>query len=179
MTLHAFDFSETPIVEMWLTRRLPFDTKTVEEKGVCARLKAAIKRMPNNESKILSGVYTSRQAGRFDIENVLAYNVGMSAFAQAGQNGMRFQRVWAAPSASPSGEQFEHHHAYELVLPPQRPMNGASLEVQLTTLDDVARVWWAVSGTSAVSISSDVKLPIAGRFAMHVEVGMFEKKAAS
>ncbi|WP_430231802.1 hypothetical protein [Paraburkholderia tropica] len=176
MNAQTFDFAEDSTVEMWLARRLPFDTKTIEEKSACARLRAMLKRLGHSESEILSGVYTSLQGGRFDIENVLAYNIGMSSFAQAGRNGMHFRRIWGAPKVSPSGNRFEHHHAYQLVASPAKPANGVNLELELSCIDDVARVWWAVSGTSAANIAAGVRLPVAGRFALHVEVGMPQKK---
>ncbi len=175
MTTPGFEFSEGAVVEMWSARRLPYGPKEGSNaKAARDQLRAALERMVHDESRVLSASYTSLQDGRFDIENVLAYNVGMAAFARTGQSGMCFERVRAAPPFSRSGQRFEHHHGYRLVRPPSRPAGGVSLTVGLRAIDlsDVARVWWAVSGATAIAFDSRGHRLIAGRFALHVEIGM-------
>lgn len=129
------------------------------------------------EISALSGVWLTPwlEGGRpFDIENVLAYNVGMAAFARTGQRGMCFERIWAEPPSRQPGLSFDHHHTYRLAAPPSRPSEGLSLTVDLQESDlrSVARVWWAVSGAAGAETKAQASLPITGRFALHVEIGM-------
>lgn len=111
----TFDFTEGEAVEMWTTRRLPYiDRQTTGERAALERLRRALRLLPDDQSTILSARYTSSHDGSFDVENVLAYNVGMSAFRGAARRGMIFERVRATPPAAPSELLYDHHHAYEL-----------------------------------------------------------------
>lgn len=176
MTIPGFDFSEGPVVEMWSAKRLPYGPKDGSTaKAARDRLRAALERMVHDESQVLYASYTSSKGGRpFDIENVLAYNVGMAAFARTGQRGMCFERIWAEPPSKQPGLSFDHHHTYRLAAPPSRPPEGVSLTVDLQEPDlkSVARVWWAVSGAAAAGANVQPSRPITGRFALHVEIGM-------
>ena len=177
MIIPGFDFSEGSTVEMWSAKRLPYGPKEGSTaKAARDRLRTALERMAHDESQVLCASYTSSKGGRpFDIENVLAYNVGMGAFARIGQRGMYFERIWAEPPSRPPGPSFDHHHTYRLAAPPSRPPEGLSVTVDLQEPDlrSVARVWWAVSGAAAAGTSIQASRPVSGRFALHVEIGMF------
>ena len=175
MNIPGFDFSEGATVEMWSKQRLSYYPADSHVKAGRDQLRAALKRMAHDASLVLSASYTSSQDGSaFDLENVLAYNVGMSAFARTGQRGMCFKRIRATPPPRQSGVNFDHHHSYRLATPPSRPREGLSLTVDLQGPDlrSVERVWWAVSGASAVEANAPAFRPITGRFALHVEIGM-------
>ena len=153
---------------MWTPRRLPYlDRQTADERTAVQRLRRALKLLPDDKSQILAGRYTSSAEGSFDVENVLAYNIGMSAFRGAALRGMSFERVRAVPPTSPSGLQFDHHHAYTPTRPPPRPRDGQTITFDLPRVCDVDNVWWAVAGSPSPTCA-----PISGRFALHVEVGL-------
>lgn len=153
---------------MWTARRIPYlDRQTPAERFALKRLRGALRLLPNEKSTILSARYTSSYDGVFDVENVLAYNVGMSSFRGAAQRGMAFERVRAAPPTAPSGMLFDHHHAYRNIPAPPRPTNGTTIVFDLPSTCDVDNVWWAVAGSPSITC-----LPISGRFALHVEVGL-------
>lgn len=113
--LEPFRVVSTPTaVDGWSRFRLPFQPRG-DALDFRARLQSAIRQLEDPGDRILDCVYTSAATDFVDTENVLIYNVGPSAFSVAARNGLRLQRRFAAPSASP----FEpapggalHHHAY-------------------------------------------------------------------
>jgi hypothetical protein len=164
----TIELSEGNGVEMWTSRRLPYrDRQTPHEICALKELRRALSLLPDEQSTILSARYTSSHDGVFDVENVLAYNVGMSAFRGAAQRGMIFERVRAAPPTAPSGLLFGHHHAYRPIPVPPRPTNGTTITFDLPSPCDVDNVWWAVASSPSITC-----LPISGRFALHVEIGL-------
>lgn len=164
----TFEFHEGEVIEMWTTRRLPYiDRQTTGERSAIEKLRRALRLLPDDQSTILSARYTSSQDGSFDVENVLAYNVGMSAFRGAARRGMCFARVRAKPPVAPSGSMYDHHHAYALIPPPPRPVGGTAITFDLPSTCDVDNVWWAVTGSPPISCPA-----ISGTFALHVEVGL-------
>ncbi|WP_459622468.1 hypothetical protein [Burkholderia sp. 3C] len=164
----TFEFTEGEVIEMWTTRRLPYiDRQTTVERAALERLRRALRLLPDDRTTILSARYTSSNDGSFDVENVLAYNVGMSAFRGAARRGIIFERIRATPPTSPSGSLYDHHHAYELIPLPPRPIDGTTITFDLPSTCDVDNVWWAVANSPSIAGSA-----ISDRFALHVEVGL-------
>ncbi|WP_434115285.1 hypothetical protein [Paraburkholderia caffeinilytica] len=163
-----FDFADGEVIEMWTTRRLPYiDRQTTGERAAVERLRHSLRLLPDDQSTILSARYTSSHDGSFDVENVLAYNVGMSAFRGAARRGMIFERVRATPPAAPSGSLYDHHHAYKLIPAPPRPIDGTTITFDLPSICNVDNVWWAVTSSPPITYAA-----ITGRFSLHVEVGL-------
>jgi hypothetical protein len=166
--IKEFEFTDGAIVQMWTPRRLPYlDRQSVEEKAACNRLKLALKQMPDDASKVLLARYTSPHDGLFDIENVLGYNIGMSAFGEAAKRGMIFERQRSMPPIAPSGVAFEHQHTYMLVPIPQRPPEGISVEFNITSVREVYDIWWALANSKPTE-----NIVLNGRFALHIEIGL-------
>lgn len=101
-------------VDAWSTTRLPF-----EPKGAMlefrAGLRSAVARLSADSSHALHAVYTSPLDGRFDVENVLLYNIGPSAFA--GSAGFELVVERRLGSALPPPRPLEgsaHHYAYAI-----------------------------------------------------------------
>jgi hypothetical protein len=164
----TFEFTEGEVIEMWTTRRLPYiDRQTTGERAALERLRRALRLLPDDQSTILSARYTSSHDGSFDVENVLAYNVGMSAFRRPARRGMIFERVRQTPPTAPSGSLYDHHHSYELIPAPPRPIDGTTITFDLPSICNVDNVWWAVASSPSIACSA-----ISCRFALHVEVGL-------
>jgi hypothetical protein len=66
--------SDSESVEIWLATRLPFEPKgkLLEARN---ELRAHLRKLVSGPGTILSAVYTSQDDYRFDVENVLIYNV--------------------------------------------------------------------------------------------------------
>ncbi len=143
-------------VEMWTTRRLPF-----EPNGLLLDARNLLRKtLPNlyaRPDEILEARYTSTQVGFVDTENVLFYNVGAAAFTPSCGNGLRFARAFTpTPSTGDCLAPFNHHHSYELI-----PMEelATSNEVALTLRFAMPRIsttakphdyWWAAKQGEAL-----------------------------
>lgn len=102
-------------VDAWSTTRLPF-----EPKGAMlefrAGLRSAVVRLSADSSHALHALYTSPLGGRFDVENVLIYNVGTSAFGRSAGFELVVERLLGPvpPPARPL-EGSAHHYAYTIM----------------------------------------------------------------
>ncbi len=100
----------------------------------------------------LHAVYTAADDGEFaDVENVLLYNVGASATRHLVSTGVRFERAFALPPLAPSGQQFAHHHDYQLGGPAtgfahwqMRESLASFAGVRLGRADKPEHVWAAI-----------------------------------
>lgn len=103
-------------VRVWSTERLPF-----EPKGWLKRLRndicVAVRRIHCEPRQLLQATYWSLIEGRCDTENILFYNVGTNCFAQVSRTGIRFERVFSQPPATPGAIDIPmlHFHHYKPV----------------------------------------------------------------
>ena len=165
-------------VELWSSRRLPFEPKGWL-KQVRSELRDAIRTLPVQPHEVLQATYTSSEDAFVDVENVLFYNVGTGCFAEASRSGLRFERVFAQPPAPPrqlNGTNL-HHHRYE----PGTPGQGFRHWVRRNTLaswampsiplrpqPSAALVWLAMKDSGR--ITTDRKRGSADCFGMTVRV---------
>jgi hypothetical protein len=79
-------------VELWSIKRLPFEPKGwLKEMGDDLRL--ALKKMRRQDNSILYGSYrTLTNDADYDIENILFYNVGSSAFSHLHVKSICFEK---------------------------------------------------------------------------------------
>jgi hypothetical protein len=98
-------------VAAWSVTRLPF-----EPIGFLAEFRTALvqalRSMHGSPGEQLHAVYTSTAGQDADIENVLVYNVGASAFAPVASGELLLERAIADPP--PSASRLPHHSVYEL-----------------------------------------------------------------
>lgn len=103
-------------IELWSSKRLPFEPKgwLFEMKDV---LKKYLKLMKKEQGKILYANYKSLDHEFFDVENVLFYNVGSSAFTHLNLKGLVFERQFnnAPLNSSHKGKEYNHYQSYFLV----------------------------------------------------------------
>jgi hypothetical protein len=102
-----------PCVELWSTQRLPF-----EPKGLVLAMRNDLRRsllgLEVKPHQVLHAAYASAVLGKFDIENVLFYNVGARYFASTIGRGIRFERSFTYPTDARSrySAEAKHHHSY-------------------------------------------------------------------
>ena len=102
-------------VEAWSSTRLPFEpTGAMLEFRAGLRSAAAV--LSADSSHALHAVYTSPLGGHFDVENVLIYNVGPSAFGRsAGYELVVERRLGPVPPPPRPLEGSAHHYVYAIV----------------------------------------------------------------
>lgn len=161
--------STTAAVDFWVDTRLPFQPKgelVDARKSLCN----AIRQLTAPPNQILSATYRTQQDAYCDVENILFYNVGTSNFGGVTQNGLRFERICAAPPPSPSGNNYAHHHRYEFVEPDFDQhadiTPNYSLSCGLPPLSSSSKphqIWWSIG--KAVKVSYE---PVPGPFELRI-----------
>lgn len=134
-------------VQLWSSLRLPFEPKG---EALLARsgLRAALEGLRGSPDHLLDAIFTSLERDQSDLENLLLYNVGPSAFRPSGVRSVRLRRFFAAPCLSPSGSWYEHHYRYMLrprvaALPDDASMIASfdTDSMQPSSLGDAWSVW--------------------------------------
>ena len=101
------------LIEMWSLKRLPFEPKgwLVEMRD---SLREHLKNLHKVNGAILYAAYQSDQIEYFDVENVLFYNVGSSAFSHLNIDGLVFERQFKKPpkNYSLTDKQYNHYQSY-------------------------------------------------------------------
>jgi hypothetical protein len=101
-------------VEMWTVKRLPYGRRDAFTE-VRAYLAKELRGLAAEPGQQLLATYASAVHEFVDTENVLLYNVGMSAFANSSRFGLRFQREFTSPPAIPAEQlEWHHYHSYSL-----------------------------------------------------------------
>lgn len=151
-------------VEGWATSPLPFEPKgpMLEYRQA---LREALGQLAPGRGHTLLAVFASADARRCDVENVLVYNVGVSAFAHLNVGEVILARSWDPP-APPAGVAMTmaHHHSYELTdgQPPAPPC-GERLIAHLAPTPlglpvGIERVWYDITSNGqmvAGGVASD------------------------
>jgi hypothetical protein len=142
-------------VEAWTSTRLPFEPKGAMMRDFRDDLRSAVARLSTSPTEALHAIYTSPIDGHFDVENVLMYNVGPSAFARSAALELIVERAHGpVPSPPPGLTEARHHYRYEIVPPGAawrhwaavRPLASfGPLDVGTPVqVSSHARVWYAV-----------------------------------
>jgi hypothetical protein len=141
--------SDSASVQLWTDKRLPFEP-TGQMLDARNSLRSALRRLAPGQKKILLATYSSLDQSFCDVENILLYNVGAATFESVATTGVRFDRIHIAPSASPSGRHFKHHHYYRLgdvshltAGPPD--VSLTFLLNSLTSSTKPHEIWWPAS----------------------------------
>ena len=102
-------------VDAWSSTRLPFEP-TGAMLEFRAGLRSAVALLSADSRHALHAAYTSPLAGRFDVENVLLYNVGTSAFSRSAEFELVVERLLrSVPPPSRPLAGLAHHYAYTIV----------------------------------------------------------------
>lgn len=144
-------------VDAWTDFRLPFEPR--DEKKQCrTELRAALELLTVPAGQLLAAVYASDDLSFCDAENVLLYNVGMSAFREHMHTGLQIERAFSA-APSPEAIARKHHHAYFGIAPHdgfqhwkvRGVLAKAAAVPQPGTLGKPAAWWAAVAGAPLTS----------------------------
>jgi len=135
-------------VEGWAAAPLPFEPRgsMLEYRQA---LRGAIAELPIAAGRTLVGCYASVDARRCDVENLLLYNVGLSAFAHLHVQDVVLVRSMTPPPP-PSGvsRTLGHHHRYQLAdAPPPAPSGPVVARLAPTPLRmplRVESVWYDI-----------------------------------
>lgn len=87
-------------VKVWSSAALSFDKKPPWQRRLVQDLREALKTLGLDHESALHGTFAAAEAGSFDIENRLFYNVGSSAFPD-GPPGVVFERLYDVAEAAP------------------------------------------------------------------------------
>lgn len=167
MAEHVFEMrARHDSVEFWTKFRLPFEPRGAM-KAARQELHSAISQMIPTRGHILRAEFVSNDTKFFDIENVLTYNVGTSAFTAVARDGLHILRSRCKPYPAPSGTRFPHLHRYSLEPLPVRPAQAPWVVFELERLSSSTKphvVWWSMCQGTA-RIADPLEVP----FALYVE----------
>ena len=137
-------------VDGWATSPLSFEPKgpMLEYRQA---LRDALGHLAAGRGRTLVAAFASADARRCDVENLLVYNVGVSALAHLHVDEVVLARSWDPP-APPAGASMTltHHHHYELTDgPPPAPACGERLVAYLAPTPlrlpvRIERVWYDI-----------------------------------
>jgi hypothetical protein len=135
-------------VEGWAIAPLPFEP-TGWMLDYRRALRVAIGELPVAAGRTLVGYYGSADARRCDVENLLLYNVGVSAFAHLQVRDVVLVRSTLPPQPPDStSRMLDHHHHYELAdAPPPAPAGPLVARLAPTPLrvpPRVESVWYDI-----------------------------------
>lgn len=108
-------------VEAWSVARLLFEPKDwlLEMRN---SLNAEIRHIEPSPDMGLYALYTSAEAGYFDLENILLYNVGTGAFTNLCKNSLCFERRVSAVAKLPQYiDNMRHHYYYSMISSTDEP----------------------------------------------------------
>jgi len=154
-------------VEFWSDVRLPFEPKGTMKPARDA-LRKAIRSLTMADGSWLAAEYVSAQRDFVDVENVLFYNVGPSAFSALVTQGLTAKRVYREPGPSPTRCQYAHYQRYKI--DPIVPLTESDAVLTfkcppLTSATKPHEVWW-VASRGFVTMTDEVS----GRYLLDVEV---------
>jgi hypothetical protein len=120
------DASVPGVVQAWSTTRLPFEP-TGRLANFRRELATACRNLVAEPGQILRATYSSADRSRFDLENVLTYNLGTGAVRAAAIHGLVLERRFTSVQDAP------HHYRYELG-PEARQWSGWAEGQRLATV---------------------------------------------
>ncbi|MBB6451600.1 hypothetical protein HNQ94_000021 [Salirhabdus euzebyi] len=110
---HYYIDTSTNMLEVYTSKRLPF-----EPKGWQVDMRNSIRnglKSLNGENVTLRALYKSMSEDFFDVENVLFYNVGSSAFSHLDIKSLQFERVFEYPPTVNRLQQLNHYQSYKIL----------------------------------------------------------------
>lgn len=104
------------LVAAWSVARLPFDPSGWRREFRDA-LRAPVRALAAGPGEVLYAAYTSADRAPVDAENVLLYNLEAGQLAASTGDGLRFERSYRSPQASPVelNGAAGHRHEYRVV----------------------------------------------------------------
>ena len=160
-------------IEAWSTRRLPFEPRG-SMLAFRSELRSALSRLDASTGR-LHCIYGSRSAELCDAENILLYNVGVSAFSAVAREAVTFERSFDLPACPvPLAGPAEHYHLYAadcegLFLSWRAAACVASFGGRVPTrTEKVADWWWSMH--SSLMEAADTSL-VGQPFGLRIRLG--------
>lgn len=168
----------------WSTTRLPFEPRG-DMKVFRDELRSAIAALHAQDDQGLLATYSSPRRDFCDVENVVIYNVGASAFRNSAPNELAFQRTYEQHGI--------HEHSYRYEILPRPIKLGSDMEpvarwrsAELDRLSEstgLTSLWWSIrhgeidvvgqiDGASPVRIEVEVRGPHPVNLASIVKVAV-------
>jgi hypothetical protein len=175
---------DRPEVRAWSRGgTLPFPKEREVKRATAMRCEPALalRGLNARPDQILHATLTSPRLEGTDTENVLIYNVqSAGGFASSCSQGLRFERVQAAPSDSPLPGA-EHEHRYTLAAL-HEDFRHWGIDQHLAgfdwatvpSYDDyspvTSKVWWPIQNATTVSEDLPSQRPVSHSFALKLEL---------
>jgi hypothetical protein len=122
--------------EVFTAKRL-----TYEPKGWQSELRNTIRshlKFLSGEGVFLHALYKSMDQSFFDVENVLFYNVGPSAFSHLNIKTLQFERAFEHPSFVNEEQHYEHYQSYKIIEQDGKMSAYWTKEYTLATWENIA-----------------------------------------
>lgn len=144
-------------VALWLGQRLPHlwpGKKTESNAALYEPLELLRKNLSTlrcPDGRHLEAILYDTSSDRFDLENVLFFNVGSSPFSHLLRRRLSFSRRWQRPPSSPEGRDFAYFAEYRITeTKPLRHGDGVTVSFdwpkRLSVKTDLA--WWSATAAS-------------------------------
>ncbi|OLS33873.1 hypothetical protein [Bacillus sp. MRMR6] len=133
---YFFSLSNDNILEVYTSKRLPY-----EPKGWQLELRSKIRshlKFLRCEGVFLHALYKSMDQSFFDVENVLFYNVGPSAFSHLNIKTLLFERAFEQPSIVNEEQHYKHYQSYKIIEQDEHMSANWMKEKTLATWENVA-----------------------------------------
>jgi hypothetical protein len=147
----------------WADRPLPFEPEG-SMRDYRQALRRALADLDPERGAVLLGRYASRDTRRRDVENLLLYNLGLSAFAHLHPQEVVLTRS-PTPAPPPEGdpEVLRYHHRYDLVAS-ALPAAGADVIARLAPVPlrrpvTVEKIWYDVCASGTLEVERRLEGP--------------------
>jgi hypothetical protein len=159
---HSIDTSCNKIT-LFSVIRMPYKRHGVMEQAR-TEIREAMRNMTPAPDHILEGVYSSKIDGKYDVENVMFYNIGSSPFKRLVTSGIKARRCRLHDNSHSPG--YTHRMDYNLIPTPNIPeLFAVHLRFTPDRMDKAFYIWWAAGSGEAVKTGT-----VAGRYGMYVEL---------
>ena len=156
--------SNRNIVELWSSKRLPFEPKGWQH-DMRASLRTAISRLVVDDNSILIALYKSSDKNLCDIDNILFYNIGSAVFENVCYNGFFLERSFGSVNQlSEKSEIYSHYMRYEFFNQNRQPVywkikkelaSWKNLKIKKLTSISKAHMFWQVFKENQISVFTD------------------------
>jgi hypothetical protein len=142
-------------IEIWSERRLPFEPggwlKEMRDK-----IRSIVRLLEDSHDLILKASYISGTEARFDVENVLIYNVGERYFTNSTHNGLILERLFSeTPSRCTLKTPYPNYQSYRMAPRGEnfsywqkKRVLSRWASIRCDDLKDASRVWYQMASGS-------------------------------
>lgn len=104
----------SPAVEAWSRDYIRFDHRPPWQQRLRNEIRSGCQELRSSTGQVLHAKIHGVKRANTDVENLLIYNIGTSAFNNAGRNGVRFEHGDAVPAAPSGTSDYAFYYRYAL-----------------------------------------------------------------